>query len=302
MRGKNDMKKNLALLVAVLILLTGCGSSKEQFSNERAYRPAINLDNAVLYDDDFDLPVATASEPNYKLLQLVSDAYFYINDVRAAQNLEPFEWDVKLADAADIRAEEASVYFDNLIRPNGDIWETIAPYDALAENIYKTKKSETSAIKLWMDNKIDKENFYSDEFNKIGISVFLNSKGEYTWAALFGADSIDVTFAANFEFDEASIFKDTENNRKKTKDDLAMLYIGLKSQRYNLRIPKSDDNKYLLRMIDDNNILYEADIPNLESGWNIKMNQAKDGDNMTLKISDEKNEVIDEYEVVATML
>ncbi len=295
------MKKSFALL-AVLILLTGCGSTKEQLSNERAYRTAINLDTAVLYDDDFDQGIATVSEPNNEIYQLISDAFFYINDIRSAQNLEPFEWDHKLAERADIRAEEATTTFDNLVRPNGESWDTIAPYDALAENIYKTKKHDTGAIKLWMDSETDKENFLSDEYSKIGIGVFLNANGEYTWAALFGADSIDVTFAANFEFDEASIIKDTENNRKKTKDDLAMLYIGLKSQRYNLRIPKSDDNKYLLRMIDDNNILYEADIPNLESGWKIKMNKAKDGDNMTLKISDENNEVIDEYEVVATML
>ena len=143
------MKKSFALFLALLTVVTGCGS-KEQFSNERAYRTAIDLDVAGAYEDILNDPIAYASEPSPNkedIYKMISDAFFMINDYRAAQNLEPFVWSHMLSERACFRAEEASAVFDVLTRPSGESWDTISPYDVFAESLYKSKKADINAIK-----------------------------------------------------------------------------------------------------------------------------------------------------------
>ena len=150
-----------------------------------------------------------------------------------------------------------------------------------------------------MGNEPDKANFFNKDYNTLGIGVFINAKGECTFAALFGSDTIDVTFSTNFDFDNANILKDTEDNRSNASDDPDMIFLGANTQKYNLRIPKADDENYILRMTDNDDKVYEADINGLKSGSQLNLKRSLDGNKLTLIISDKNNEIVDEIEVAA---
>ena len=170
-------------------------NNREAFSDERAYRNAVDLD---LRYDDFEEAIAkdpTISGNYQELRDAASEAYKILNNERAAHNLEPMMWDYALEICAQTRAEEIAYVFESgHTRPNGTAWYTVNPRVLLGENIYKGKKSADKVMASWLSNEADKENFLSNDFTKTAICVFSNDKGEYYWVATFGAELADITF------------------------------------------------------------------------------------------------------------
>ena len=278
------MRKGLlvALCSAVVVVVAGIGvaatihfvrhrSEGEAFSNERAYRNAVDHD--CITDDFAELlaydPTITGMDEIYeKIYNNASDAFIILNTERAAQNLQPFTWDYNLSECAMLRAGEVSCDFENgHTRPSGEAWYTPNSEIMLGENIYRGGSSVDTVMASWLNNEADKDNFMSDTFTKVGIAIYPNDKGDFYWVAAFGAELTDITFQNDVQPARVWILRDTESNRKTSVWGTAMIEAEQLKKRYHPGIPKSDDDKYLFRMIDTDGIYYEADIPTLQDDW-----------------------------------
>lgn len=305
------MRKGLlvALCCAVVVVVAGIGvaitlhivrnrSEGEAFSNERAYRNAVDHDYIT---DDFTENIAfdpTIDSSYEEIIKAAVNAFTILNTERAAQNLHPFKWDVNLAECAMLRAEEVSCLFENgHIRPDGTAWYTPNSEVLLGENIYRGGIEADTVMASWLNSEADKDNFMSDTFTRSAISIFANAKGDYYWVATFGSDLTDITFQNDVQPARVWILRDTESNRKTSVWGTAMIEAEQLKKRYHPGIPKSDDDKYLFRMIDTDGIYYEADIPELQDGWRLRVYPVANGADIHLEIFNEKNERVHDCDV-----
>ncbi|MCR5357095.1 MAG: CAP domain-containing protein [Lachnospiraceae bacterium] len=289
------------LLIFAFVCLSGCAGAggKETFSDVQAYRTAIDLD--LEYPDEADGSIAVdppGTVNTEELRKEAMEALNIINNERTSNNLAPLKWDQKLELCAQIRAQEISYSFSNEhIRPNGRNWYTVAHDAVLGENIYKGKKTAEKALESWMKNPTDKKNFMCDYFTKMAVSIYEGDKGEYCWAALFGTDTIDVSFNDNVEPASVWILADTENNRHTSIWGTAMIRSEELGKEYNAGIPKADDDKYLFRMIDDDEMYYDAQISELKSGWKINLYTPENAMDPKLDVYDENGDIVEECSV-----
>ncbi len=173
-----------AIVVAVLLIsamvLGAC--SKEEFSTERAYRDASELD----YDTAPDIPLTVdgrmLTEDDQKR---IFEAYEILNTVRKDEGLKELKWDQDLSECALIRAEEIAVSFDHT-RPSGAQWYTLYPGMLLGENIGKGSEHADMVMEDWLKNQPDRENFLCDGFTRTALGLFRDDKGQCYWVFEFG--------------------------------------------------------------------------------------------------------------------
>lgn len=298
-------KTLLTILISIIgcIIFSGC-KNKEVFSDVRAYRTAIDLD--MEYYSEVDGLIAVdppGTGNNDELRREAAKAFDIINAERATQNLEPLKWDNRLETCAWIRSEEISYHFDNdHVRPSGQYWYSVDPGVLLGENIYKGRRDAHKALRSWMENPADRQNFLCEYFTKMAISISENDKGEYCWAIMFGADTINITFVDKVQTASVWIIADTDNNRHTSVWGTAMMKPDELGKEYKAGIPKAKDDKYLFRMIDDDGIYYDTEIEELHDGWKLIL-YVRDGKiDPELQIYDENDELIRENPVFSAAL
>ena len=188
---KIGMIKIMAATAAVIFstFISACGS-REAFTDVRAYRDAIDPDMQYTDDPQEHLMIDPPGTGDMDGLRTEAmEALNIINEERIRNNLAAMAWDADLEESAGIRAMEIASDFNNEHhRPDGSDWYTVNPVKILGENIYKGSRSADKALKSWMNNKVDRDNFLSDQFTHMGLSIYGTGDGEYFWAAEFGSD------------------------------------------------------------------------------------------------------------------
>ena len=80
---------------------------------------------------------------------LEEEVFNLINDIRIQEGLNALEWDLELFEVAQIRAEEASVYWSHT-RPNGSEWYTVSK-SVHGENLARKYLTPTETVEAWMN-------------------------------------------------------------------------------------------------------------------------------------------------------
>ena len=114
------------------------------------------------------------------------------------------------------------------------------------------------------------------------------------------ASTISVSFIDLVEPASVWILTDTEKNRHTSIWGTAMIKPEEIETEYTAEIPQSGDNKYLFRMIDNDEIYYEADIPELKSGWKVIISRA--GLEAQLSVYDDDGNLVHSCEVFSATL
>lgn len=281
-------------------MLYGCSlkSGKEElFSAVRAYRTAIDpvyMD----YEETDPILIDPPGTLDESIRQEYLNAFNMINDERNANGLAPMKWDNALEWDASIRANELCIMFsDQHVRPSGAEYFTLDPVNIMGESIYKGYKEADKVVPALIKNSPDNENFLCEYFTKMGISIYEDADKNFYWAILFGTDTIKVTFEDEVQTGSVWIIHDTENNRNTSVWGTEMIKADGLFSDFSALIPKSTDNKYLFRMIDDDGVYYDADIPELSDGGKLRLYRSDEiiGDSdVHLDIIDENGDVIRE--------
>lgn len=121
---------------------------------------------------------ATAATEEEVLLQLV-------NEQRQANGLKPLSIDSELMQAAQIRADEASVKYSHE-RPDGSSCFTVSN-KAYGENLAKANAYNTldEVVEAWMLSKAHKDNILYASSDKTGFGICKLADGTYYVAELF---------------------------------------------------------------------------------------------------------------------
>jgi hypothetical protein len=112
--------------------------------------------------------------------------------------------------------------------------------------------------------------------------------------------SIGISFIDLVEPGSVWILTDTEKNRKTSVWGTAMLKPEEIGEEYIADIPEAEDGRYLFRMIDDDGIYYETDIPELKNGWKVIISRA--GLEAQLSIYDDEGKLVHSCEVFSAAL
>lgn len=131
--------------------------------------------------------------PDGKWIQDLSTIYEMevfniVNEERAANGLEPLEYDYEIAKAADVRAKELEQKFAHE-RPDGTMCFTVLKefginYWMCGENIAAGQGSPKRVMDAWMNSPGHRENIMR-EFTHMGVGYYLDKNGRPNWVQLF---------------------------------------------------------------------------------------------------------------------
>lgn len=114
-----------------------------------------------------------------------------VNTERAKEGLSPLTKDTTLTNLSNIRSKEAATLFSHQ-RPDGTSWSTVlkqnnVSYTSAAENIAAGQNTPEAVVKEWMDSPSHRANIMNSEYNKIGVSCYVdqNAPYRYYWEQLF---------------------------------------------------------------------------------------------------------------------
>lgn len=114
-----------------------------------------------------------------------------VNTERAKEGLSPLTKDTTLTNLSNIRSKEAAALFSHQ-RPDGTSWSTVlkqnnVSYTAAAENIAAGQNTPEVVVKEWMNSPSHRASIMNSEYNKIGVSCYVdqNAPYRYYWEQLF---------------------------------------------------------------------------------------------------------------------
>lgn len=114
-----------------------------------------------------------------------------VNAARAKEGLSPLTKDTTLANLSNIRSKETTTLFSHQ-RPDGTSWSTVlkqnnVSYTSAAENIAAGQNTPEAVVKEWMNSPSHRANIMNSEYNKIGVSCYVdqNAPYRYYWEQLF---------------------------------------------------------------------------------------------------------------------
>ncbi|WP_449077849.1 CAP domain-containing protein [Ruminococcus sp.] len=114
-----------------------------------------------------------------------------VNAARAKEGLSPLTKDTTLTNLSNIRSKETAILFSHQ-RPDGTSWSTVlkqnnVSYTAAAENIAAGQNTPEAVVKEWMNSPSHRANIMNSEYNKIGVSCYVdqNAPYRYYWEQLF---------------------------------------------------------------------------------------------------------------------
>ena len=114
------------------------------------------------------------------------------------------------------------------------------------------------------------------------------------------ASTINISFIDLVEPGSVWIITDTEKNRHTSVWGTAMIKPEEMGKEYFADIPESVDSKYLFRMIDNDEIYYETDIPELKNGWKVIISRV--GLEAQLSVYDSGGKLVHTCEVFSAAL
>jgi len=144
----------------------------------------------------------------------IDEVVMLINQERAAQGLAPLQEAAALNDAANIRANELTTYYNHK-RPDGAKCFTVLvengiDYMAAGENIAYGFATPEDVMSAWMaSTEGHRENILSEDFDAVGVGVaYVN--GVYYWEQMFTGESglSPLYTIGNFNGDEEPNAKD----------------------------------------------------------------------------------------------
>lgn len=114
-----------------------------------------------------------------------------VNAARAKEGLSRLTKDTTLTNLSNIRSKETATLFSHQ-RPDGTSWSTVlkqnnVSYTSAAENIAAGQNTPEAVVKEWMDSPSHRANIMNSEYNKIGVSCYVdqNALYRYYWEQLF---------------------------------------------------------------------------------------------------------------------
>ncbi|WP_294663671.1 CAP domain-containing protein [uncultured Ruminococcus sp.] len=114
-----------------------------------------------------------------------------VNTERAKEGISPLTKDTALTNLSNIRSKEAATLFSHQ-RPDGTSWSTVlkqnnVSYTSAAENIAAGQNTPEAVVKEWMNSPSHRANIMNSEYNKIGVSCYVdqNAPYRYYWEQLF---------------------------------------------------------------------------------------------------------------------
>lgn len=114
-----------------------------------------------------------------------------VNAARAKEGFSPLTKDTTLTSLSNIRSKETATLFSHQ-RPDGTSWSTVlkqnnVSYTSAAENIAAGQNTPEVVVKEWMDSPSHRANIMNSEYNKIGVSCYVdqNAPSRYYWEQLF---------------------------------------------------------------------------------------------------------------------
>ena len=113
------------------------------------------------------------------------DVVNVINEVREEEDLEPYEFDRVLGEAAYIRAEECEQKFSHT-RPDGSDWYTVNKNVCFGENLAYGYDTAEDVVDAWLDSPTHRELVYDEDFVTCGIGHYEGSDGTTYIACEFG--------------------------------------------------------------------------------------------------------------------
>lgn len=129
------------------------------------------------YDDDYD---------DDSMTEEVIDI---VNDEREDRGLNELESDPTLNEVAAMRAKEIAEQFSHT-RPDGtSCFTALHEYGVTnvyaAENIAMGSKTPEGVMDQWMGSKRHKENILGSDYTRMGVGLYVDSRGDYYWVQVF---------------------------------------------------------------------------------------------------------------------
>lgn len=122
---------------------------------------------------------------------LEGEVLYHVNVERAAAGLAPLTYNVSLANAASVRASEASVHFGH-VRPDGRDVKTVlgdASYAWFGENLaVSTTEDAKRIVRAWMASPTHRANLLNRHFTQMGVAVTRGVDGHLYWAELLASN------------------------------------------------------------------------------------------------------------------
>jgi uncharacterized protein YkwD len=138
----------------------------------------------VHWIDDGAIALAGQAESSEAALQQATATLALVNERRAQAGLGQLNWDDRLVQAAQVRAQEAATTFSHT-RPNGTDWYTVNSAIMFGENLAKGYYDAGTVVQAWMDSPTHRENIVGN-FNTVGVAVYQAPNGSWYWAQAFG--------------------------------------------------------------------------------------------------------------------
>lgn len=184
------MKKHAKVLVALLtaamvFCLAACGKTAEGSIDETAANRTEREQSQYTVIDDDAIALAATATSAANVLQAAQDALALVNQQRVAAGLTELVWSDGLAQAAQVRATEASQVFSHT-RPNGFDWWTVNSDLMYGENLAEGYTTAQDCVAAWMASPTHRANVLNGTYVTCGIAIFQASNGTWYWAQEFG--------------------------------------------------------------------------------------------------------------------
>ncbi len=134
-----------------------------------------------------DVPDSSEDEANVHpyVLKVVE----LVNKERKSAGLNPVTLNTDATTAAQVRAEESSVFFSHT-RPNGTSFATAlkdagVSYRSCGENIAWGQKTPEQVMEGWMNSTGHRANILNASYTEIGVGFYQNASGVNYWSQLF---------------------------------------------------------------------------------------------------------------------
>ena len=188
--------KNRKILIGIVALTVALAAAIGFYVSQPKLNETAELDSTaasrdqseegdIHYIDDAAIALAGAAESSEDALSQAKGTLELVNSRRADAGLSPLDWDERLVQAAQVRAQEAAESFSHT-RPNNTEWWTVNSAIMFGENLAKGYYNADTVVQAWMDSPTHRANIESGDFNTMGVAIFQAPNGSWYWAQAFG--------------------------------------------------------------------------------------------------------------------
>ncbi len=118
-----------------------------------------------------------------------------------------------------------------------------------------------------------------------------------------GEEMLTVTFVNEVETGDVWLLENTEENLKTSVWGKAHIKGAASGSKNTLTVPRSSDDTYLFRMIDEDGLYFESDAITIKDGYTIKVSRGADEyDTATLEIADSTGDVVETLSIFCAAL